>query len=440
VIAWALSSEPDAPSKVQEILDSLCSASESTPGLLPDVRMYQYLITSHVRTQKALLDKATSSAMDISDYEAIVSSAKAVDRILTELCAKALASDFDGFLEITPFEHAACAWRNAALASIAAMPENEGLDAIVDTSAFEGSIRSMLGVRKVFDETLQTMKSNEVKGWLVVGSQATKKLSPQLMHLLRFAHRVHSTVIVSLMKIDTTLKAADPRPRSSSELLTRHLTEVDSMLRTSAECKFLYELVARLGSDSKLSYLKARSWAGKPLAPSHAVAHLPHGHYIPANRLTFPDEMSLVDLQWLPGWTQDAFVRYGVKYVRSITLKEGADGSRRVQAGDLVRLLAVLRHASSSSSSSFSSDHGKFGSENNDSPSRSRDDVQRVLNQLIPFSQDQQPWRRMTSAIIRAQGMGGGRGVSPPPPPPRRRVSSRRQRPPKRVRLATASL
>lgn len=442
VIAWALSSEPDAPLKVQELLDSICAAGENAPDLLPDVRMYQYLITSHVRTQSTLLEKAASSVLDSSDYETIVSAANAVNRILNELRVKALASDFDGFLEITPFEQAACAWRNAALASIAAKSESENLDSVGDPSAFEGSIRSMIGVRQLFDETLQTMKSNEVQGHLVVGSQATQKLSPQLMHLLRFAHRVHSIVIVSLMKIDTKLRVARAHARSSTQLLARHLTEVDSMLRTSAESKFLYELVERLGSDSKLSTLKARSWAGRAPEASNALADLPHGHYIPANRLTYPDEMSLVDLQLLPGWTQDAFVRYGVKYVRSITLEEGGDASRRVRVGDLVRLLLVLQHASSPSSSSshpssHPSDDPKFGTDNA-LQSRARDDVQRVLNQLMPFLQDQQPWRRMTSAIIRAQGTGSGRGVVDPPP--RRRSTSRRPRPPKRARRATSSL
>jgi hypothetical protein len=440
VIAWALSSEPDAHSKVQAVIDSLCSAGGKNPELLPDVRMYQYLITAHVRAQTVLLGKAKSSGLHNSDYETIVSSANAVDRILKEVRVKALASDFDGFLEITPFEHAAFAWRNAALASIAAKPESESLDSVGDPSAFDESIRSLMGIHQLFDATLQTIKSNEVQDYLVVGNQATQKLSPQLMHLLRFAHRVHSTVIVSLMKIDTKLKVSGAHPRSSSQLLARHLTEVDSMLRTSAECKFLYEVVARLGSESKLSTLKARSWAGKPPESSIGVAEMPHGHYIPAIRLTFPDEMSLVDLQLLPGWTQDAFVRYGVKYVRSTTLEEGGNVSRRVRVGDLVRLLVVLQHASSSSSSAPSDTDGKFGTDS-DLPSRARDDVQRVLNQLMPFLQDQQPWRRMTSAIIRAQGMGSGRGVvAPPPPPPRRRASSRRQRPPKRARRASASV
>lgn len=441
VIAWALSSEPDAPLKIQELLDSLCSAGENTPELLPDVRMQQYLIASHVRTQSALQKKASSSVLDSSDCEAIVRSAKAVDQILKELCASALAPDFDGFLEITPFEHAVCAWRNAALASIAANSESEGLDSVGNPSTFEGSIRSMMDVRQLFDETLQTMKSREVQGYLVVGNQATQKLSPQLMHLLRFAHRVHSTVIVSLLKVDAKLKVACSQPRSSSDLLVRHLTGVDSMLRTSAECKFLLELVARLGSDSKLSSLKARSWAGKPPEPSVAVADLPHGHYIPATRLTYPDEMSLVDLQLLPGWTQDAFVRYGVKYVRSIALDEGGDVPVCVRVGDLVRLLVVLQHASSSSSGSslsLPSEDGKFNSLNS-FQRRARDDVQKVLSQLMPFLQDQQPWRRMTSAITRARSVGSGRGVIAPATP-RRSSTSRRPRPPKRARRATASL
>jgi hypothetical protein len=395
VIAWALSKDPNSPEKIQTLLDRLKDASETTPELDPDSRMYQYLMASHVHTQETLLRKSSSSShhsLDSDELESIVSSARACDRILNRLSEQlSTPSESECFIEITPFEYAVLAWRNAALAAVMLVQESEDRQF---PASFALAMENMVDVRRRFEGTLQRMKDNEVSEPFVPGNKKSQQLSQQLRHMLRYAHRVHSSLIVSLLEISSKSKESSsesPVNGNCTSILVRYLPEVESMLRTGGECNSFVDLLSLSKFESRLSTLKSNQ-SDKPSDPVREQIDLPHCHSVAAARLTYPDQMALVDSRLLSGWTYGSFIRYVVDYLWAVMREKGDGESAGLRRGEMVRLLSLLQSYPMSDEESVSSDSSALH--------ESRGAIHQLMNQLSPFQQlGSRPWRQGKTAI-----------------------------------------
>lgn len=366
VLAWVASNDPDGPSKIQQLIDLLEIAGERIPGLRPDARMYQFLISSIVYTQGLLLETEQNKSLSL---ENVLRSASKCDQVLTHLCTTlpgGLKSG-DNFLEITPFSQTILSWRNVALAAIQA---RDPMDISAERpEALILGLEGMMGAVHRFENCVQELKTHEIRvGFLV--PVPPQPLTLQLKHLLRFSHQVYSVLTVGVHQIHS--KARDSGVPSS--IFSAYFSRIESGVRRSMECELVASHDTNLKAHSTLSKHN-RLTMNKPDVLAHP--EFPHGYHSQFSRITYPDHLALGETHYRAhlstGWSHKTYFGHVVQFLRAFA----ADGELLIPIGDVLRLALLLQ------------DWAAFHSDVENQLA-----IQKLLSEVSHFHQDRRHLRR----------------------------------------------